>query len=175
MGEARRRTLATRDGGDIVEFLTDLSQRSAASLAGQRPDDADVACAGCVACCYHRVDVHPSVDDVQHLDCETRGDGLFLRKRADGGCIHLGETGCTVYERRPMSCRQFDCRVGASVGMQDVFDRGHRSPRWVFRAETPAAVALRDSMLKLAAEHRGLRTVDAVFAAVAERLAGAAP
>lgn len=27
-----------------------------------------------------------------------------------GACVYLGASGCTIYERRPLLCRGFDCR-----------------------------------------------------------------
>lgn len=40
----------------------------------------------------------------------TGKEGLRLRQTPDGACVHLGEAGCTVYEKRPAMCRVFDCR-----------------------------------------------------------------
>lgn len=33
-----------------------------------------------------------------------------LKSRPQGGCIYLGDYGCTIYEKRPEMCRVFDCR-----------------------------------------------------------------
>lgn len=33
----------------------------------------------------------------------------ILKQREDGSCIYLGETGCTIYDKRPQICRAFDC------------------------------------------------------------------
>lgn len=39
------------------------------------------------------------------------GESVFLLETtAEGACIYLGEKGCTIYERRPLICRSFDCR-----------------------------------------------------------------
>ena len=32
--------------------------------------------------------------------------------RSDDGCFYLKNGACTIYDRRPLSCRQFDCRQG---------------------------------------------------------------
>jgi Fe-S-cluster containining protein len=35
---------------------------------------------------------------------------LQLKRRENGDCVYLSESGCTIYERRPSACRAFDCR-----------------------------------------------------------------
>jgi|KBSMisStandDraft_5_1062788.scaffolds.fasta_scaffold2023719_2 Fe-S-cluster containining protein len=34
-----------------------------------------------------------------------------LDQRENGDCVYLGSEGCSIYERRPTVCRQFDCRT----------------------------------------------------------------
>jgi hypothetical protein len=39
------------------------------------------------------------------------GNQIFLlAAEANGQCVYLGATGCTIYDRRPLLCRSFDCR-----------------------------------------------------------------
>lgn len=39
------------------------------------------------------------------------GEAVFLlATKGNGECVYLGESGCTIYERRPLLCRSFDCR-----------------------------------------------------------------
>ena len=39
------------------------------------------------------------------------GDPVFLlATKENGECIYLGPSGCTIYDRRPLLCRSFDCR-----------------------------------------------------------------
>jgi hypothetical protein len=39
------------------------------------------------------------------------GNPLFLlATEPNGQCVYLGPAGCTIYERRPLLCRSFDCR-----------------------------------------------------------------
>jgi Fe-S-cluster containining protein len=48
----------------------------------------------------YRVAAHPDT-----------GEPLFLlATKETGECVYLGPTGCTIYERRPLLCRSFDCR-----------------------------------------------------------------
>lgn len=46
------------------------------------------------------------------------GSGLFmLQQQANGACVFLGkDRRCTVYEKRPSTCRDFPVKVGPRVG-----------------------------------------------------------
>lgn len=80
----------------------------------------EVPCNGCQACCHgERIILHPEHgDDVASYETEvishpfTRVEVHVIRPRDDGtsACRYLGETGCTIYDRRPVICRGFDCR-----------------------------------------------------------------
>ena len=144
MGEARRRQEASaqplqyfdaranelrqaRNGGDPETYLDSMER-------GEQPP---VPCNGCATCCYHtRVDVHPneeSLADLAHLSTETDPDGtVWLRKRADGACIHLADSGCAVYEHRPQACRRYDCRIWSLFGVTGGMAGDHHTPFWAF-------------------------------------------
>lgn len=55
-------------------------------------------------------DVDAGLDTEPCTNPLTGRAGLVLKQRPDGACTHLGEAGCTVYDRRPAMCRTFDCR-----------------------------------------------------------------
>jgi Fe-S-cluster containining protein len=78
-----------------------------------------VLCAGCTECCKTNqgLFLHPEQgDDVasyRHrvLTDETTGRVAYLlAAEANGQCVYLGPSGCTIYDRRPLLCRAFDCR-----------------------------------------------------------------
>jgi Fe-S-cluster containining protein len=110
-------------------------RRIKALVTDQPTPDAAVNCQGCTQCCYHpNVNVHPACDDLSKLDTEQDANGYWcIKKRADGACAHLGESGCTVYDHRPRACRQYDCRVAALVSHTDAFDGNRHPPAWVFQ------------------------------------------
>jgi Fe-S-cluster containining protein len=79
----------------------------------------DVPCAGCTECCRsgQGLVLHPELgDDVESYQRKIAGhrdDGepvFVLATNEQRACVYLGETGCTIYERRPHLCRSFDCR-----------------------------------------------------------------
>lgn len=43
------------------------------------------------------------------------------------GCFYLSEDKlCTIYEDRPLACRQFDCRLGHHPKIPNMFERNDR-------------------------------------------------
>jgi Fe-S-cluster containining protein len=72
----------------------------------------DVPCKSCSACCRHHL-VHLSAADEPHIaayDTRQVGASRVLKLKENGDCTHLGPGGCTIYDRRPLVCRSFDCR-----------------------------------------------------------------
>lgn len=77
-----------------------------------------VPCNGCTACCMNDlIFVHPKMGDiVESYDTMpvtnplTGESGFALKHKPEGGCIYLGEDGCTIHHRAPAVCREFDCR-----------------------------------------------------------------
>lgn len=79
---------------------------------------AQVPCGTCKACCRQEVVmlVPERGDDVasyEHVSVEMPGgsQGHFLKRTPSGDCVHLGDHGCTIHERAPVVCRDFDCRM----------------------------------------------------------------
>lgn len=67
-----------------------------------------VPCNGCTLCCYH-----PSPRPLTQEEIESgayrQRDGL-LDLTPEGACIYATPKGCSIYERRPLLCQEFDCR-----------------------------------------------------------------
>jgi Fe-S-cluster containining protein len=82
-------------------------------------DKVMVPCNGCTACCKREVvALLPEYgDDPTQYDChpvkvkESGETRMVLRQRPNGECVYLGPQGCTIYERAPLVCQNFDCRV----------------------------------------------------------------
>lgn len=56
-------------------------------------------------------DVVADYDTVAVAHPLTGKASVMLRHQENGDCIYLDrESGCTIYERRPAICREFDCR-----------------------------------------------------------------
>ena len=60
-------------------------------------------------CCALRVTLDAADLREDHLRFEL-DDPYVLERGADGYCVYHSNDGCTVYERRPVICRGYDCR-----------------------------------------------------------------
>lgn len=73
-----------------------------------------VPCNGCRACCRreHVVLSPERGDDVleYHTVSVDGGTARMLDHKLSGDCVYLGDDGCTIHDRAPWACRQFDCR-----------------------------------------------------------------
>lgn len=101
--------------------------------------DVPVPCGSCNACCQvigWEVDLHPErgedVSQYQHheeIQATTGLPALFLDKKPNGECVYLVKGKCSIYERRPQTCRQFDCR--------DFYHTGSRTDRHYLQQRLP--------------------------------------
>lgn len=73
---------------------------------------ASVPCNGCTACCQNELlMLHPEFgDNPREYLTQKAGAKDALQQKENGDCIYLGKQGCTIWERRPAMCREFDCR-----------------------------------------------------------------
>ncbi len=74
-----------------------------------------LACDGCTLCCQGHAGLGDAImlqpqDDPKQYHTQVIQGRLMLKWKPDGDCFYLGKNGCTIYERRPLRCRQLDCR-----------------------------------------------------------------
>ncbi len=78
-----------------------------------------VPCNGCTECCRsgQGLFLHPDrgddIDSYRHrmmADPATGQAIWLLAVDENNACVYLGDSGCTIYARRPLLCRSFDCR-----------------------------------------------------------------
>lgn len=69
-------------------------------------------CLPCSACCRLQVELICGVDDVpEDLTEVVREDGVELhvmRRKPDGYCVALRNGSCSIYNRRPVECVEFE-------------------------------------------------------------------
>lgn len=81
---------------------------------------ANVPCAGCRACCQNEMVPLMEEDDASQYETETidlgkvLGEVLVLKRKANGECHYLGPEGCTIHDRAPRICQEFDCRLAVA-------------------------------------------------------------
>jgi Fe-S-cluster containining protein len=72
-------------------------------------------CIGCGSCCHLVVELTPLVDDVPESFVVEHDGVRCMDQLGDGACVALDPASgsCTIYERRPRTCREF--RRGESL------------------------------------------------------------
>jgi Fe-S-cluster containining protein len=72
----------------------------------------DVPCGTCRLCCQGGEAIllfpHLGDDPGQYQTVETPV-GLMIAQRENGDCVYLDERGCSIHDRAPVICREFDC------------------------------------------------------------------
>lgn len=97
----------------------------------------DVPCNGCTMCCeilspYLTPDeissgkypislVQPTPEQLR--DNPNIGPTVTMFKNAQGGCAMFIDNRCSIYDYRPISCRQFDCRKGHHPKIPNMIDK----------------------------------------------------
>ena len=80
----------------------------------------DVPCGTCRLCCkVHFVFLNEhEYDQYDWGWCMRTGQdgkqyavGRVLNRKPNGDCIYLDDNGCTIHDRAPKVCREFDCRT----------------------------------------------------------------
>jgi Fe-S-cluster containining protein len=87
----------------------------------------DVACGECIGCCSSSYFIHIRQTDTAALaripkDILVAAPGfpkgnLLMGYDENGLCPMLCDGKCTIYEHRPQTCRDYDCRVFAAAGI----------------------------------------------------------
>lgn len=113
-------------------------------------EDAVVPCGSCTACCTSSYFIHIAPDETDALAAIpkkwlVKAPGLpkghvLLGYDEKGHCPMFRENRCSIYDRRPRTCRQYDCRLYAVTETAPEDDRhGIRGAisQWRVQAKTP--------------------------------------
>lgn len=77
----------------------------------------DVPCGTCTVCCQ-LLSPHLTPEEISlgkypiSLVNSPDGPVVVLFRKKEGGCAMFIDNKCSIYEDRPLACRQFDCRKG---------------------------------------------------------------
>jgi Fe-S-cluster containining protein/ribosomal protein S18 acetylase RimI-like enzyme len=130
-------TRAPIDAGPFAAWLRRALRARHADL------DTDVPCHGCSACCSSSQFVQVRPDERETIAAIPRellipAPGLpagytVLGFDGAGRCPLLENGRCTIYDRRPQTCRTYDCRVYAAAGVRPAAPAiADRVERWRF-------------------------------------------
>jgi Fe-S-cluster containining protein len=115
--------LERHDAGDFAMWRARLLQGLADGTGSP-----DVPCGTCTACCTSGLFVHIEPDETETLaripkalrfPAPGRPPGhVVLGYDEWGHCPMFKDGACSIYEHRPRTCRNFDCRVLAAAGLE---------------------------------------------------------
>jgi Fe-S-cluster containining protein len=107
------------------EFAVWLRGTEALLQAGE--GTADVPCGACRGCCRSSMFIHIRPEEKETLSRIPRAllfpaPGLpkghvLMGYDAKGECPMFRENACSIYEARPQTCRNYDCRIFAATGI----------------------------------------------------------
>lgn len=112
--------------GNFSEWLRGAEKGFQAGKGGA-PFNASVPCGGCRGCCRSSMFIHIKPDEIATMQRIPRAllfpapglpKGHMLMGYDDQGqCPMLIANECSIYEHRPQTCRDYDCRVFAATGV----------------------------------------------------------
>jgi uncharacterized protein len=145
MGEVESSAIEEVAAGAFGPWLQELR----ASLRGT--GGTDVPCGDCVGCCVSSYFIPVRSGDKaarERIAPEllVRAPGMpegdrMMGYRTDGTCPMLTAGRCTIYEHRPQTCRDYDCRIFAAAGIdaggsdKHVINRRVRAWRFTYLSE----------------------------------------
>ena len=88
----------------------------------------DVPCNNCTLCCQ-KLSPYLTPDEITSgqypislikPESHEPGPKVVLFRNSDGGCSMLINDKCSIYENRPLACKQFDCRKNHHPAIPDM-------------------------------------------------------
>jgi len=130
--------------GDFSAWLAGMRKALAENGA------AEVACGECKACCDSSYFIHIRPEEKRTLERidprilfeapEMPAGNVLMGYDQHGNCPMLVDGKCSIYEDRPKTCRNYDCRIfvaaGIEVGEKEKSRIQERVERWRFAYPT---------------------------------------
>lgn len=147
--------------------------RGAEASLRSRTAGVEVPCVSCRGCCRSSMFIHVGPEEKETIRWIPRAllfpapglpEGHLLMGYDDRGqCPMLVDSKCSIYEHRPQTCRDYDCRLLAATGVPADEHRqpeiAQRVAEWVFAYETDEERAEHTALQRAAAfleNNRGL-------------------
>lgn len=162
---AREEGSTTRDA-DARLLAGSFGQWLRAARAAQRsPTTTNVACGACNACCRSSYFIHIGPHERRTLaripkSLLFKAPGMprghvLMGYDEHGRCPMLVDDRCSIYEDRPQTCRDYDCRLFTATHMlaggDDKRDINHRIRRWQFSHDEPGDETAAEALAAAAA------------------------
>jgi len=108
-------------------------------------DSMEVPCGDCRACCTSSYFIHIKPNETETIS-QIPEELLFVAPGLPKGHVLLGydknghcpmfvNNGCSIYENRPQTCRDYDCRILSATGLTEGEERpliSEQAARWEF-------------------------------------------
>jgi Fe-S-cluster containining protein len=144
--------------GSFGEWLVQIR----ASLRGE--GGTDVPCGECVGCCVSSYFIPVRPEDKEALAVipanllvtapGQKNGNVMMGYREDGTCPMLNSGKCSIYQQRPQTCRDYDCRIFAAAGIDAGGNDKHvinrRVREWQFIYSTEAERLAHNAVLAAA-------------------------
>jgi Fe-S-cluster containining protein len=97
----------------------------------------NVPCGSCTLCCeklspyltpeeiasgLYPISLVNPTEEQKNINPDV-GPTVVLYRKKEGGCGMFVDGKCSIYEYRPISCRQFDCRKGHHPNIPNMIDK----------------------------------------------------
>lgn len=124
--ERAKTEFAEQSAGPLGRWLSGVRRTRKLEVLGN-----DVPCGSCIACCRASMFIHvrpEELDTLRHIPKQLlfpapgapKGH-VLLGFDQQGQCPMLQDGKCSIYEHRPQTCRDFDCRIfsATKVGLDE--------------------------------------------------------
>jgi Fe-S-cluster containining protein len=106
------------------------------SISSEEPEE-NVPCGSCTLCCeklspyltpeevasgLYPISLVNPTEEQKNINSDV-GPTVVLYRKKEGGCGMFVDGKCSIYEYRPISCRQFDCRKGHHPNIPNMIDK----------------------------------------------------
>lgn len=146
--------------GEFSDWLRDTEAALRSGKSG-----AEVPCGSCRGCCRSSMFIHIHPEEVETIRRIPRNlpfpapgfpqGHVFMGYDDQGRCPMLIDNACSIYEHRPQTCRDYDCRIFAATAVpideHSQPEIAERVNRWRFSYRTKKSAARRTTLLKAAA------------------------
>jgi Fe-S-cluster containining protein len=152
-----------RKAGEFAEWVDDFLS----TMKGQ--SDGHVPCGECVGCCTSSKFIHLKPTDIESIkripeEIMFAAPGLpeghlILGYDINGHCPMFSKGKCSIYEHRPETCRQYDCRVLSATEVSTSNESeaiSNRVAAWEFQYSSPKSRDAKEAIelaVEFLAEH----------------------
>lgn len=101
-----------------IRILGSFSTVMRKYMQGFKSGNPDVPCNGCNKCCKSFKEISITDSESKNLNHLAKDGKLFLKLKENGECSYLVDNKCSIYNNRPKTCKEYDCRIYALANIR---------------------------------------------------------